>query len=446
MKVARKSRLYGSIMLFILLAKVTIVSRPLTLYVPDSLHEVGKAVARQNGLVLTSVSAAADFYLTLEDGIKIGEEPLVLYANDKNESMTVPYLEKSPLYRSIPVNGCLPHESEYPNKRDINLAKREVSLFEKIWQGSRTLQVDKAYRHISFELKPTVVALTGDIMLGRRVGEKILDKGPEYPFTKVYQNLQKADISFANLEAPTCVTGEFINLFRAHPSVIDGLKISGIDVVSLANNHILDYHQEGMFETWEHLNKAGILQIGTGMNLTEATKGVVFDVNGIRIGFLAYTETWFLYSRKGIKWVADEYPGVAPINKDLIISDVKRLKKDDVDIVIVSLHWGIEYSQTTTKEEEGLAKAIINAGGDVVFGHHPHVIKPWGFYKEKPVFYSVGNFIFDTLKPPLTEKGLLVELVYLDGLRDVYVTITRLEDCQVQLTKLPPPKPNAIIN
>lgn len=438
-------RLYSSILLFLALAKLAVVSKPLTLYAPENLISVAQVVAKQNGLILTPIASSADYWLTLDGGRTIGREPVAVCI-DAGTHIEVPILDKSPLLQSVPVDGYLPHEAGYPKYREINLVTRPLSLLEKLWQGIRILKVGRTMSRVALDLQPTVVALAGDIMLGRRVGEKILEKGPEYPFAKVYSVLQAADITFANLEAPLCITGEFINLFRAHPAAVAGLKLAGIDVVSLANNHILDCHQEGMLETWEHLNRAGILQVGTGMNLQEAVQGAVIDANGMKVGFLAFTETWFLYSRKGIEWVAGSCPGVAPIDLELIVSSIKRFKQAGVQVVIVSLHWGVEYSQTVAEKEAELAKAIIDAGGDVVVGHHPHVVKPWGFYKGKPVFFSLGNFIFDTLRPPLSEQGLLVELVYLEGLRDVHLTVTRLNDCQVELTKLPPPEANVIIN
>ncbi len=442
----RKLCLYGSFCLLLWLFKIASIYEPLTIYAPLELKQAALLVARQNGLVYTSIFSEADFYISLTEGRTIGFEPLALCESCLDEeSFWLPYLSKRPTQKTLPFKGSYPFEENYPQKREIKLAKRKISLLEKLWQGRRMFRVKKANETIKLELNPVRVALVGDIMLGRKVGEYIQKNGASYPFLSVKERLLGADLAFANLETPICSTGEFINLFRAHPKAVDGLVSVGIDIVSLANNHVFDYHQEGLFETWELLSEAGIKQVGSGMNLKEATTGEILTVKGLRIGFLAYTETWFLYSRTDINWIAGDCPGVAPLDKALICADVKRLKSQ-ADVVIVSLHWGIEYSQKTTKEEATLAQSIIDAGADVVFGHHPHVIKPWIFYQSKPIFYSVGNFIFDPLKPPLTEKGLLVELVYLDGLKDVIVTVTQLKECQVQLTELPPPQPNAIIN
>mgnify|MGYP000908867245 CR=1 FL=1 len=442
----KKLHLSGSVCLFLWLLKIAASIEPLTVYAPLELKQVALLVARQNGLVYTTIFSKADFYLSLTEGRTIGFEPLALCESypDKN-SFWIPYLSKKPEQKTMPVNGQYPFEEKYLNKREIKLAIRKLTWLEKLWQGWRRFRVNQASEAIRLELNPVRVALVGDIMLGRKVGEYIKLEGADYPFLPVKERLLAADLVFANLEAPTCSTGEFINLFRAHPRVVDGLKRAGIDIVSLANNHVLDYHQECLFETWELLSEAGIKQVGSGMTLKDATAGEILTVKGLKVGFLAYTETWFLYSRAGINWIAGDYPGVAPLDKALICADVKRLKSQ-ADVVIVSLHWGIEYAKKITQEEKTLALSIIEAGGDVVFGHHPHVIKPWIFYRSKPIFYSVGNFIFDPLKPPLTEVSLLVELIYLDGLKDVIVTVTRLKECQVQLTELLPPKPDAIIN
>lgn len=442
----RKLRFYSGLLLFLLLAKVAVLFEPVTIYAPKELEHIAFILAKKYGLVFLSQKSGSDLVLSLIEGTTIGYEPIALCQSLINgDRFWLPYLKKDLESITLSVDGLYPYEAGYPNLREIKLKRAKSSLLRKIWYGSRELAIRKLIKEITFEFEPVKIALVGDIMLGRKVGEYIKKEGPLYPFLNVLDRLQSADISFANLETPTCLSGEFINLFRAQPNVIDGLVQTGFDIVSLANNHVLDYHQECMLETWERLSDAGIFQIGTGMNLKEATEGVIIENKGVRFGFLAYTETWFLYSRAGIKWTAGDYPGVAPIDKDLIVSDIKRLKKK-ADVIIVSLHWGIEYSTKVTKEESNLAKSIIEAGADVVFGHHPHVIKPWIVYKQKPVFYSVGNFVFDPLKPPLTEKGLLVELIYANGLKDVFVSITELKECQVKLSLLPPLKPNDIIN
>ena len=417
-------RFYSGLLLFLILARTASINKPITLYVPDDFKRVGVIVAREYGLTLTTYKADADFELSGIDGELIGYEPIALYQNVDGHTFWAPYLEKSLIHKTLSVEGLYPYEDGYPFKREVRVNRISKPFLQRLWSGS---------------------CLVVDIGSGWKVGDFIQKNSPEYPFLNVIDLIKKADIAFANLETPTCLTGEFINLFRAHPDSIAGLKAAGIDVVSLANNHALDYHLECLQETWERLGTEGITHIGSGMNLKEATDGVVCRVNNLLVGFLAYTETWFLYSRVGIDWVASNYPGVAPMYKELIINDVKRMK-EKADLVIVSLHWGIEYSQTVTKQEDDLAKSIIDAGGDVVFGHHPHVVKPWIIYKGKPIFYSVGNFIFDPLKPPLTEQGLLVELIYFGGLKDIRITPTIIKDCQVNLTKLPSPLPDAIIN
>lgn len=438
-------RFYSGLILFLILARTASINKPISLYVPEDFKRVGVIIAREYGLALTTYKADADFELSGIDGKLIGYEPIALYQNVAGQTFWVPYLEKSLTHQTLSVEGLYPYEKGYPFKREIRLNRLPKPFLQQLWSGSRRKSVKDLEKKIEFNLKPLHLVLVGDIMLGRKVGDFIQKNSPEYPFLNVIELIKKADIAFANLETPTCLTGEFINLFRAHPDSIAGLKAAGIDVVSLANNHALDYHLECLQETWERLGTEGITQVGSGMNLKEATDGVVIRAKNLLVGFLAYTETWFLYSRAGIDWVASNYPGVAPMYKELIIKDVKRMK-EEADLVIVSLHWGIEYSQTVTKLEEDLAKSIIDAGGDVVLGHHPHVVKPWIIYKGKPIFYSVGNFIFDPLIPPLTEQGLLVELIYFGGLKDIRITPTIIKDCQVNLTKLPSPLPDAIIN
>jgi poly-gamma-glutamate capsule biosynthesis protein CapA/YwtB (metallophosphatase superfamily) len=238
----------------------------------------------------------------------------------------------------------------------------------------------------------TKIILAGDIMLGRSVMTKSLGvNDPVYPFRKVADRLNQADIVFANLENPIVTNCPLSNSgfkFCANPKMVEGLKLAGVDIVSLANNHILNYGEEGKEETEKILTDNGIAWVGDG-NLE------VIEKNGTKFGFLGFD-------------LMDKLP------KD---SDYQLIKdsKSKVDILIVMVHWGVEYTPEPASNQKIFAGNLVNAGADVVSGSHPHWVQTIEYINEKPVFYSLGNFIFDQEWSEETKKGLAVQLTYRNG-------------------------------
>lgn len=236
------------------------------------------------------------------------------------------------------------------------------------------------------------ILLTGDIMLGRSVMGVSLKKGdPTYPFLKVGDTLVGADLVFANLENPIiekCPASDSGFKFCSDPKMIDGLTFAGIDVVSIANNHSGNYGKEGVSQTENFLRKAGIDYTGDG-NL------VVREVGGTKFGFLGF-----------------DYVGFVPDDEDFqLISDSKQR----VNVLIVAVHWGLEYTADPTKSEKLIAKNLTDAGADVVYGTHPHWVQSIDHINGKPVYYSLGNFIFDQMWSEETRRGLVMKLTYRDG-------------------------------
>lgn len=253
----------------------------------------------------------------------------------------------------------------------------------------------------------TVVAV-GDIMLGRYIGKDLAQKGYIYPYTKVKDIISSADIAFANLECPISSRGKPEDkeyCFRANPRVIEGLNYAGFDVLSLANNHTMDYGEIALQDTIDLLRKNGILPVGSGKNLALARKPAIIRTKEIKIAFLAYNCTY----PETFKTPKNR-PGVSPGKIEIIKEDIKKAKKI-ADIVIVSFHWGVEYQEKPTKSQIRLAHQTIDAGADLIIGHHPHVLQGIEFYKEKPIFYSLGNFVFDQAFGN-TQKGIIVKCVF----------------------------------
>jgi len=211
-----------------------------------------------------------------------------------------------------------------------------------------------------------------------------------YPFHNIAPVLREADITFANLETPLSDDARHSGAFRTPMAFADGLRWAGIDVVSTANNHALDAEGEGLLDTREALWKAGVAAVGSGRDLEDARRPFIIERDGMKIGFLGYAQ----FANAGTSAFAqDDRPGVVPLDPFIIEEDIHRLR-DQVDYVVVSFHWAIENSQDTHPDARAFAHRIIDAGADVILGHHPHVPRGVEVYKGKVIFYSLGNFIF----------------------------------------------------
>lgn len=241
------------------------------------------------------------------------------------------------------------------------------------------------------EKRPATIILLGDVMLGRTVNVRSLEKeNPRYPFEKVADKLMSADIVFANLESPiveNCPKKYSGFVFCGDPKMVEGLSYAGIDVVSLANNHINNFGKKGVEDTGKYLDAAGIKWV-IGEKLEIIQKG------STKFGFL------------GFEWVDH-----GPTEKELkFIGD----SNERADILIVAAHWGWEYQALANKNQEKWATQLVEAGADVVVGSHPHWVQNDLKVNDKPVYYSLGNFVFDQMWSENTKKGLAVELTF-DG-------------------------------
>lgn len=236
------------------------------------------------------------------------------------------------------------------------------------------------------------VILVGDTMLGRTVMTTSLDKkkDPNYPFLLVVGELKSADLVFANLENPlieNCPRHYEGLIFCADPKMTDGLVYAGIDVVSLANNHSRNYGQKGLNETIKILGEKGVAY--TGLNNL-----VIKEVRGTKFGFLGF-----------------EFVDKWPTQKDyeLVVDSDRK-----VDVLIVGVHWGVEYKAVASAKQKEIAKKLVENGADVIAGHHPHWVQDSEYINGKPVFYSLGNFVFDQMWSTKTREGLVMRLTFQD--------------------------------
>ncbi len=254
------------------------------------------------------------------------------------------------------------------------------------------------------------ICFTGDVLLDRGVRKQIEKKGVDYLFKEVIPIFRSSDAVIINLECPITDTISPINkqfIFRADSEWTPYLLKNGITHAALANNHTMDQGRRGLESTSRHLKEAGIIPIGYGVNQSKACEPIFIYKNGIEVAVfnsvLVPIENWMYL---------EEQPGVCQATIDTLVSEIQILKSRKPDCyVFVTLHWGIEYQQNPTIKQRREAYRLIEAGVDAVIGHHPHVIQKEEYYKGKPIFYSLGNFIFDQTKPGTTE-GLLLQVVF----------------------------------
>ncbi|HEX5057136.1 MAG TPA: CapA family protein [Gammaproteobacteria bacterium] len=240
----------------------------------------------------------------------------------------------------------------------------------------------------------TLVAV-GDMMFGGSSESIMEQQGYDYPFATTRHILTAADLTIGNLETPLTAQGAPMTekqfLFRNPPEKVGpALRRAGFDIVSLANNHMLDYGTQGLQDTIQALQSYGIRPHGAGMNLAAARQPVIFELpQGLKAGFLSYSCTF-----PEEFWATEDKAGTAFCHEKNVRADVARLTEQAVDIIVVSFHWGAERMKELRPYQPLLAHAAIDAGADLVIGHHPHILQGIEQYRDGLILYSLGNFTF----------------------------------------------------
>lgn len=274
----------------------------------------------------------------------------------------------------------------------------------------------------------------GDIMLGRTIGEMITTEGIEAPFQFTADTLVTADITLANLECPIANCGEpneKTYAFRAPLEAADSLAYAGFDLVSLANNHTLDYGPDALAQTLDALRAQGVQPVGAGMNAEEAYQPVFIEADGLRVAFLAFTDVSTI-DYDYLAWEAGpDTPGIAWAHHDRIEAGV-RAAKSEADLVVVLFHNGYEIIQKVSALQQEVAHLAIDSGADLVIGSHPHVLQRIEEYNDGLIFYSMGNFVFDNFLFPPNYSAILNVTMDKDG-----VVSYEMMDVVVQLNGVP---------
>ena len=286
--------------------------------------------------------------------------------------------------------------------------------------------------------------MVGDVMLGRLVNEVLRERPADHPWGDTIEVFRTADWRVCNLE---CVLSDRVVPafpekafhFRSDARNVEVLKAAGIDAISLANNHVLDFGEEALLDTLQLLDRAGIGHAGAGRDLAEASRPSVGGAAGFGVGLLACTDyppEWAAQERRpGVFHVPAELES-APVQERLLPAVTQA--RERVDLLIVSLHWGPNWGYEPPPEHRPLARALVEAGADVVFGHSGHIFRGVEVHRGRPIIYCAGNFVDDYAVDPVERNDQsFIFLLEADGrtLRRLRLRPTMIAGFQAQLAQ-----------
>ncbi|MGI5970597.1 MAG: CapA family protein [Oscillospiraceae bacterium] len=285
--------------------------------------------------------------------------------------------------------------------------------------------------------REVVISIAGDVLLDRKVGETMREYGEFYPFQAISDLFGNDDITIANLECPLTAAGgtamkgkQFV--FKADPGSAAVLKQAGFDALMLANNHTMDYLSAGLSDTMDALSEAGILYAGAGENDYDG-KPCFIEKNGVRIGILAYS------SLPPEGFMHDSGSATIMYARAGFLDDMKKEVSEAArrcDFLIVYFHWGTEFRHDASDSQVEIARAAADSGARAVFGTHPHVLQGREVYNGVPIYYSVGNFVFDKQIPEGTDESLIVRLsVNKSGIVSLEELPVVIENCRPALAE-----------
>ncbi len=287
------------------------------------------------------------------------------------------------------------------------------------------------------------VSLVGDVMIQTPFADQPAARHPG--FESAVAEMRAADLVVANLEMPLSTGGYRVpkhSNLRSDPTIIDDVRGMGVHAVTLANNHLLDYGPPAMFDTLAACERAGIRHCGAGTDLDAAASPAWLDHDGYRIALLSVACTLPVESdagpgkpgiaplRVGFSFEIDanllvEQPGTMPLvrswavtaDRDRVCAQIAALKSE-ADAVIVGIHWGVPaywlspHQGLLAEYQQPLGRALIDAGADLVCGHHSHSLHPIELYRGKVILYSLGNFIFETPRAFMEPESVVVRATF----------------------------------
>jgi poly-gamma-glutamate synthesis protein (capsule biosynthesis protein) len=325
--------------------------------------------------------------------------------------------------KALHVDGLLPSDPSYPIRQEWSLVVT-------------TNEYSQAALELAPYLRETIdadllvhIAAVGDLMLDRAIGYALRAGDLSFPFDSVTEALQKADLTVGNLESSLGDIGRPVSksyTFQAPPSAVDALSLAGFDLLSLANNHALDYGPDALLQAIRLLGQGGMATVGAGSNAASAHMPHIYEHDDLTVAFLSYVNVPVEVSGFDTRsWSATQSkPGLAWAEASQIHEDVTAARLDS-DLVVVLLHSGYEYVEAPSPEQMAAAHAAADAGADLVLGHHAHVLQGVEFRGESVIVYGLGNFAFEIDGDPST----VILDVWLDssGVRQIEFTPAIIE-------------------
>ena len=272
--------------------------------------------------------------------------------------------------------------------------------------------------------RPVRLVAVGDVLLADAVQEKLDEFGYRYPLRQLRGLVAGHDLLIGNLEGPITDHAEPISskkdfVYKMDAQAAIALRDFGFDLFDLANNHVLDYGMDGMRDTWQALDRMGIGHFGSGLDLDEAIHGKIVEVAGLRIGFLGFMQRWSGYVSDYPFYAQEGVPGV-PLATPKVLKAAIVPMRDKVDTLVVSFHWGRNYSDVRANQVR-MGRLAVDLGADLVIGHNSHNLQGVEIYRQVPILYSLGNFTFgttgrfDTMADPLWQHGWVADIKIAKG-------------------------------
>lgn len=297
-------------------------------------------------------------------------------------------------------------------------------LTTKIWEAKEYVTPKTFFSRTPEEKKEHNWIFFGDLMLDRNVGTTIAENGLDYIFANLVSQEQDFfegyDIVSANLEGAVTKDGEHyapdvIYDFAFSPELIETLKQDyNFNFFTIANNHVTDQGTSGFQETRINLDNLGIDHVGCPDAQVEDCNKKILEKENYDIGMLGYSMVYHM------------------LDEQSAIEQVREMASS-TDFVIVNIHWGVEYEHQFNKVQQNLAHAFVDAGADLIIGHHPHVVQGMEIYKEKAIFYSLGNFVFDQYFSQDTQEELAVKINYQEDKINLELIPLKSESSQIRL-------------
>ncbi len=315
-----------------------------------------------------------------------------------------------PLFRVLPVERHDPLRSE----RSAVLAQNLIEWL--VVEGELELLPEEVFRPATPVL-PDLLTLTfvGDIILGRTVHRIMADRNDwTAPFRMIASETSWADLTIGNLECAlsdrfTPPENPYTLRFLSSTRAVRGLTLAGIDAVSLANNHSMDFGPAALADTQQALGEAGIAWFGAGADRAEALRPAMLRLAERTIALLGFdgiAAAWY--------GATENQPGTAALTPEAVRSAISAAT-DQADIVIPFFHWGVEYTLVPTEEQRAIARIAIDSGATLVVGSHPHWVQGVEWYRGRPIFYSLGNFVFDQEWSWETKQSVILHLWFTEN-------------------------------